>query len=103
MADSNTSNAPDILCTCDEHVVLKILQISLVTLLARSDIECLLSELKTLQNHTSTSVSNKAELQALCGHLQTVRSASHSLLLAFAKQSCSWKVQHSALPGTKGT
>ena len=46
---------------------------ALASILARSDQECLLSELEALQNDSEITVSNKAEMQAVCGHLQTVR------------------------------
>lgn len=49
-----------------------VLQISLGSVLARHDVECLLSELKMLQKQTPSTVSTKAELQALCGRLQAV-------------------------------
>ena len=44
----------------------------LASVLARHDVECLLSELKTLQSETPAIVSGKAELQDLCGHLEQV-------------------------------
>ena len=51
------------------------LQVTLVSILARSDQECLLSELKTLREEAqaTVTVSSKPELQGVCGHLQNVR------------------------------
>ena len=48
------------------------LQITLASVLARTDQECLLSELKTLLTEAQVSVCNKAEIQAVCGHLENV-------------------------------
>lgn len=47
-------------------------QVNLASVLVQTDMECLLSDLKTLQNERPTTVSNKAELQALCVPLQKV-------------------------------
>ena len=48
------------------------LQVTLAAVLGRSDQECLLSELKTLQTETQITISSKAEVQAVCQHLQDV-------------------------------
>ena len=50
------------------------MQVALATTLARSDQECLLSELEALQNESKVTVSTKVEIQAVCGHLQNVSS-----------------------------
>lgn len=47
-------------------------QVTLASVLARSDQECLLSELEALQTKTEVTLSTKAELHAVCGHLQNV-------------------------------
>lgn len=49
-------------------------QVFLASVLARKDQECLLSELKALQadSQDSVTLSNKSEVQAICGHLQEV-------------------------------
>ncbi|KAA6422484.1 MAG: hypothetical protein FRX49_07659 [Trebouxia sp. A1-2] len=47
-------------------------KITLASVLARTDQECLLSELKTLLTEAEISVCNKAEIQAVCGHLENV-------------------------------
>ena len=49
-----------------------VMQVTLASVLARHDQECLLSELEALQTETEVSLSTKAETQAVCGHLQTV-------------------------------
>ena len=48
------------------------MQVTLTSVLARRDQECLLSELEALQTESEVSLSTKAETQAVCGHLQNV-------------------------------
>ncbi|DBA95844.1 hypothetical protein WJX77_010833 [Trebouxia sp. C0004] len=47
-------------------------KITLASVLVRTDQECLLSELKSLLTEAQVSVCNKAEIQAVCGHLENV-------------------------------
>ena len=49
-----------------------VMQVTLASVLARHDQECLLSELEALQTESEVSLSTKAETQAVCGHLQNV-------------------------------
>lgn len=68
LLSSNAADTPDGDC----------LQITLASVLARSDQECLLSELKTLVTETQVTVSSKAEVQAVCEQLQRVSCCSLS-------------------------
>lgn len=49
-----------------------VMQVTLASVLARHDQECLVSELEALQTESEVSLSTKAETQAVCGHLQNV-------------------------------
>lgn len=50
----------------------QLLQVNLASLLARDDTDCLLVDLKALQNEGPSTLSTKAEIQALCRHMQKV-------------------------------
>ena len=49
-----------------------VMQVTLASVLARHDQECLLSELEALQTESEVSLSTKAETQAVCRHMQNV-------------------------------
>lgn len=48
------------------------MQVTLASVLARHDQECLLSELEALQSESEVLLCNKTETLAVCGHLQNV-------------------------------